>query len=293
MTTAERIAKLGQMLLDRCTPEIITELKENDVFVFGSKPNGNHKSGAAKIAFEKFGAQQGLGEGFCGQSYAIPVHKCHTHKMDKAVKSFIGYAKKHSDKTFFVLPIGCGSAGIDIRIVSEMFSKAMDYDNIYLPRPFIDSLISNRKTNSSIQYTNYPDLYELKRKWNKKLSRLIDSALHKHPVLGDVTVGMDCSISEATELIIDLCLPLLSNLYPELKYRRSSYSESFWLKPDLTDASLAINQITEGWYQCLKYMLGYDWYCPSLKKTDIISSLTYPLCLYGPYFDEFDYRGLR
>ena len=126
-------------------------------------------------------------------------------------------------------------------------------------------------------------------KWNNKLSRLVDSASLKHPVLGNVTVDMDCSISEATALIIDLCLPLLSNLFPELKYRRSSVSESFWLKPDLTDASLAINQITEGWYQCLKYRLGYDWYCPSLKKTDIIACLTYPLHLYGPYFDEFDY----
>ena len=289
MTTAERIAKLEQLLRDRCTPEIITELKENEVFVFGSKPDGNHKSGAAKIAFEKFGAQQGLGEGISVQSYAIPVHKYHTHKMDKAVKSFVGYAKKHADKTFYVLPVGCGSAGMDVRVVSEMFSKAMDYDNIYLPRPFINSLISNRKTNKSIQYTDYPNIYELSRKWNNKLSRLVGSESYKHPVLGNVSVDMDCSISEATALIIDLCLPLLSNLYPELKYRRSSVSESFWLKPDFTDASLAVNQITEGWYQCLKYRLGYDWYCPSLKKNDIISCLTYPLHLYGPYFDEFDH----
>lgn len=289
MTTAERIAILEQMLRERCTPEIITELKENEVFVFGSKPDGNHKSGAAKIAVEKFGARQGLGEGFCGQSYAIPVHKYHTHKMDKAVKSFVGYAMTHSDKAFYVLPVGCGSAGIDIRVVSEMFSKAMDYDNIYLPRQFVNSLISNRKTNSSIQYTNYPCVSELRRKWNKKFYRLIESASGKHPVLGNVAVKMDCSISEATELIIDLCLPLLSNLYPELRYRSSSVSESFWIKPDLSDASLAINQITEGWYQCLKYMLGYDWYCPRLMKTDIIACLTYPLHLYGPYFDEFDY----
>lgn len=289
MTTSEKIAKLEQMFNDRCTPEIITELNENEVFVFGSKPDGNHKGGAAKIAVEKFGAQQGLGEGFSGQSYAIPVHKWHTHKMDKAVKNFVGYAKKHSDKVFYVLPVGCGAASIDVRVVSEMFSKAMDFDNVFLPRQFISSLKSNRKTNCSIQYTNYPNVSELRRKWNKKLSNLIDAASDEHPMLGRVTVSMDCSISEATELIIDLCLPLLSNLYPELKYRRSSVSDSFWIKPDLSDVSLAINQITEGWYQCIKYKLGYDWYCPSLKKSDIIACLTYPLCLYGPYFDEFDY----
>lgn len=289
MTRSDKLTKLEQMLNNRCTPEIITELKEDEVFVFGSKPDGNHKSGAAKIAVEKFGAQQGLGEGFSVQSYAIPVHKCHTHKMDKAVKTFIGYAKKHSDKAFYVLPVGCGSAGIDIRIVSEMFSKAMDFDNIFLPKQFIITLINNRRTNSSIQYTNYPNMFVLRQKWSKKFSRLINSASGKHPVLGNVTVEMDCSISEATELVIDLCLPLLSTFYPELRYRISSTTESFWLKPDLTDASLAINQITEGWYQCLGELLGYHWYVPHMKREDIISCLTYPLCLYGPYFDEFDY----
>ena len=202
MTTADRIAKLEQMLHNRCTPEIITELKENEVFVFGSKPDGNHKGGAAKIAFEKFGAQRGLGDGFSGQSYAVPVHKCHTHEMDKAVKSFVGYAKKHPDKVFYVLPVGCGSAGIDVRVVSEMFSKAMDYDNIYLPRPFINSLISNRKANRSIHYTDYPNMYELSRNWNNKLSQLVDSESYKHPLLGNVSVEMDCSITEATALAI-------------------------------------------------------------------------------------------
>ena len=39
----------------RCPPDIITSLEPNEVFVFGSKPNGHHKSGVAKIAKEKFG----------------------------------------------------------------------------------------------------------------------------------------------------------------------------------------------------------------------------------------------
>ena len=53
MTTADRIAKLEQMLNSRCIPETIWELKENEVFVFGSKPDGNHRSGAAKIEVDK------------------------------------------------------------------------------------------------------------------------------------------------------------------------------------------------------------------------------------------------
>lgn len=52
------------------TPEKITSLKENEVFVFGSNLNGNHAGGAAYLAVEKFGAQMGNPEGIQGQSYA-------------------------------------------------------------------------------------------------------------------------------------------------------------------------------------------------------------------------------
>ena len=86
--------------------------------------------------------------------------------------------------------------------------------------------------------------------WQHKLSHLIGKISDSDSCIGKIEVKMDSSIG---------------------------------------DVSLAINQITEGWYQCIKYMLGYDWYCPSLTRQDIINCLTYHLGLYGPYFDEFDY----
>lgn len=55
------------------TPENIQELKENQVFVFGSNMNGNHAGGAARLAVEKFGAIMGQAEGLQGQSYAFKV----------------------------------------------------------------------------------------------------------------------------------------------------------------------------------------------------------------------------
>lgn len=88
MNKKDVILMLSDMLLNRCTNEVINELKENEVFVFGSKPNGHHKSGAAKTALEKYGAIEGKENGFSGQCYAIPVHKEKTVKMDKAVKDF-------------------------------------------------------------------------------------------------------------------------------------------------------------------------------------------------------------
>lgn len=52
---------------------MITELGPQEVFVFGSNIRGNHAGGAAKQAFDDFGAQWGAGEGMVGFSYAFPT----------------------------------------------------------------------------------------------------------------------------------------------------------------------------------------------------------------------------
>jgi len=273
----------------RCTPQTIIELKDDDVFVFGSKPNGHHKSGAAKAALEKYGAIEGKATGFSGQSYAIPVHKEKTSKMDKAVKEFIAFAKMNPDKRFMVLPVGCGKAGMEVRQVAEMFSYAIWLDNILLPKDFIHALIQNRKENRVIQFTNYPSYYSLRSQWVHKLEHLINRASGDDPRIGKITVKMDCSINEAIDIIVDMCLPLLRLFYPELEYRNPIVKDVFWFKPELSDVSLTINQITDGWYQCIRYALGYNWYAPSLNKEDIVRILKYPLHLYGPYFDVLYY----
>ena len=56
----------------RTTPEFITSLEPNEIFVFGSNLRGMHGGGAAYIAYRKFGAIMGQGVGLQGQSYAIP-----------------------------------------------------------------------------------------------------------------------------------------------------------------------------------------------------------------------------
>ena len=48
------------------TPERISELKENEIFVFGSNLAGMHGGGAAWIAYERFGAIMGQGVGLQG-----------------------------------------------------------------------------------------------------------------------------------------------------------------------------------------------------------------------------------
>ena len=42
------------------TPEFITRLEPDEIFVFGSNLAGFHGGGAARIAYEKFGAEWGV-----------------------------------------------------------------------------------------------------------------------------------------------------------------------------------------------------------------------------------------
>ena len=49
-------------------PDRISELKENEIFVFGSNLAGAHDGGAARFAYERFGAVWGEGVGLHGQT---------------------------------------------------------------------------------------------------------------------------------------------------------------------------------------------------------------------------------
>ena len=50
---------------------LITDLLENQVFVFGSNPQGRHGKGTAKIALNKYNAIYGQGHGLQGRSYGL------------------------------------------------------------------------------------------------------------------------------------------------------------------------------------------------------------------------------
>ncbi len=49
----------------------IDSLGPGEVFVFGSNAQGAHGGGAARFAYDRFGAVWGQGEGLQGQSYGI------------------------------------------------------------------------------------------------------------------------------------------------------------------------------------------------------------------------------
>ena len=134
----------------RVTPENITDLKQNEIFVFGSNNKGEHQGGAAFIAYKKFGAQWGVGEGKTGQSYAIPTldwevdefghTKVSEKQLRSSVSSFVDYAKRNPDYNFFVTPVGCGIAGWKEETVAPMFAECRTMKNVYLPKSFLSIL---------------------------------------------------------------------------------------------------------------------------------------------------------
>lgn len=126
----------------RTTPELILTLEPNEIFVFGSNESGIHGAGAARLAFEKFGAIWGIGMGHQGKSYAIPTKDFDiiTLPLDiikQYIEDFIAYAKDNPDFTFLVTKIGCGLASYKEHQIGPLFENALTVKNIVLPEEFI------------------------------------------------------------------------------------------------------------------------------------------------------------
>jgi len=155
------------MSLKRFTPNEITKLEKNEVFVFGSNIQGEHVGGAAKFALDNFGAENGFGFGLQGRSYAIPTcrrvwSKPNLSKMDRDlegmyrktipfdnvnqikpfVDAFINDAKQLETSLFFyVTKIGCGIAGFKLNEIAELFRPCLEMDNVILPKEFVEHLL--------------------------------------------------------------------------------------------------------------------------------------------------------
>lgn len=119
------------------TPENITELEPGTIFVFGANADGQHLAGAARVAFEKFGAVWGQGDGPAGQTYAVDTMSGFP-VMEQAVNEFIGYAFCHPELRFLVTKLGCGIAGYQVADVAPLFEVRPS--NVILPIEFEEAL---------------------------------------------------------------------------------------------------------------------------------------------------------
>ncbi len=126
----------------RFTPENITSLGPDEVFVFGSNLQGMHCGGAARTAVLRFGAIMGQGVGIQGQSYAIPTMQGGVETIKPYVDQFIDLAREWDQTTFYVTRIGCGIAGFTDEEIAPLFAEALPLYNVRLPRSFYRILTS-------------------------------------------------------------------------------------------------------------------------------------------------------
>lgn len=95
--------------------DIITRLRADEVFIFGSNKAGRHGKGAALQAL-KFGALRGIGEGMQGQSYAFPTlsskfRRLSDDELERSRDNLYATCRSHRCKRFLLTKVGCGLAG--------------------------------------------------------------------------------------------------------------------------------------------------------------------------------------
>ena len=134
------------------TPEIITSLKPNEVFVFGSNTEGRHGLGAAETAKKKFGAIQGQAEGLQGQSYAIitkdlakgersiPLYGMDGNSIAEKVRDFVEFANSHPQLKFYVTKLGSKLAGYSIEEIKNIFDSV---NTLYLSQDIKNYIPNN------------------------------------------------------------------------------------------------------------------------------------------------------
>ncbi|TFB51321.1 A1S_2505 family phage non-structural protein [Cryobacterium tagatosivorans] len=112
---------------------MISELQPNEIFVFGSNAGGLHLGGAARFAFENFGAVWGEGHGLHGRTYAIDTMSGFA-VLRENVRDFVGFAAEHPELRFLVTEVGCGIAGYTPAQVAPLFAGSGR--NVVLPASF-------------------------------------------------------------------------------------------------------------------------------------------------------------
>lgn len=119
---------------------MITELKPNQIFVFGSNEAGRSGRGAAKQALDHFGAVYGVGEGLTGQSYAFPTLDGNIQQFPLTVRStklstsrdkLYETCRQHPELEFLLTEVGCGLAGYSEDYMKSFFTNVPA--NLILP----------------------------------------------------------------------------------------------------------------------------------------------------------------
>lgn len=119
----------------------VTELSNNEVFVFATDVQGNHTHSAARYACKKFGAKPGT-LGLQGQSYAIPIDMKNPNVMKPYIYDFINFVKTHPTNRFLITRMGNEKAAFDSdefttnendELMANLFEELEHTPNAVLP----------------------------------------------------------------------------------------------------------------------------------------------------------------
>lgn len=164
--------------------DFITQLKDNQIFVFGSNTQGRHGKGAALLARNKFGAIYGQAEGPQGQSYAIitkdltkSVHPSRTkEQIIQQIHGLYEYARNNPDKEFLVAYSGTGTNlnAYSNKEMAGMFSSEVIPNNIIFEDKFNSLLDEQNWVDSKIE-----EFTQLLRKENPTTLEEVEGLINK------------------------------------------------------------------------------------------------------------------
>lgn len=114
-----------------------------EIWVFGSNTRGAHGAGAARVAYQTFGAVYGVGFGMTGNSYAIPTKDHYINTLSIAVikdhiDEFVRYVKSTPDTEYFLTAVGCGLAACDPATIAPLFAPPLN--NVSYPEQWVEYL---------------------------------------------------------------------------------------------------------------------------------------------------------
>lgn len=116
------------------TPDRISKLNPNEVFVFGSNLEGLHYTGSARLAYEHFGAIWGQGVGLQGKSYAIPIVEDY---VEPGIEAFVHFAASHQQYRFLVSRLDYGYPDWPAEDIAYLLVNALQLKNVILPGKYV------------------------------------------------------------------------------------------------------------------------------------------------------------
>lgn len=128
----------------------IKELKENQIFVFGSNTQGRHGKGTAKLCLDKYGAIYGQASGLQGRSYGLVTTDLTTYKFPsrspseilEEIKKLYRFAELHPDLDFLIAYTADGHnlCGYTSNQLANLFSALPIPENIVFEDKFASLL---------------------------------------------------------------------------------------------------------------------------------------------------------